>query len=47
MKNEKCIQAWVEISEKNFHRSLDHRTFTFKKNDKKQFNSQQMEIEAE
>ena len=33
--NDKFKKNWHEVSEKNFHRSLDHRSFYFKKHDRK------------
>lgn len=35
VRNATARKQWHEIAEKNFHRSLDHRSFYFKKNDKK------------
>lgn len=36
-----------EIAEKNFHRGLDHRSFYFKKSDKKFSTSQRYDKEVE
>lgn len=35
IKNNQAKKTWSEIAEKNFHRSLDHRSFYFKKQEKK------------
>jgi len=35
IKNNQAKKVWSEIAEKNFHRSLDHRSFYFKKQEKK------------
>lgn len=35
VKNTTAKKNWTEIAEKNFHRSLDHRSFYYKKNDRR------------
>jgi histone deacetylase complex regulatory component SIN3 len=34
-RNNQAKKNWFEVAEKNFHRSLDHRSFYFKKHEKK------------
>lgn len=33
---QECLRNWHDICEKNFHKSLDHRSFHFKAFEKKQ-----------
>lgn len=40
-------KQWHEISEKNFHRSLDHRSFIFKRHDRKFTQAPRFEKEPE
>lgn len=40
-------RQWCEIAEKNFHRSLDHRSFYFKKQEKKILSVSRFLVEAE
>jgi len=34
-KENQAKKLWHEVAEKNFHRSLDHRSFIFKRHDRK------------
>ena len=36
---------WVDVYEKNYNKSLDHRSFYFKQSDKKNFSGKQMVLE--
>ena len=47
IKNNQAKKVWSEIAEKNFHRSLDHRSFYFKKQEKKQIAVNRFIAEAE
>jgi hypothetical protein len=40
-----CSKTWKEVYEKNYTKSLDHRSFYFKQGDKKNFSGKQMVIE--
>ena len=40
-----CAKSWKETYEKNFTKSLDHRSFYFKQGDKKNFSGKQMVLE--
>ncbi|CAD8206788.1 unnamed protein product [Paramecium pentaurelia] len=46
-RNTKAKQVWETVSTINFHRSLDHRSFYFKKNDKLVINGQRFVREIE
>ncbi|CAK93289.1 unnamed protein product (macronuclear) [Paramecium tetraurelia] len=46
-RNNKAKQVWENVSLNNFHRSLDHRSFYFKKNDKLVINGQRFAREIE
>ena len=37
-----CSKTWKEVYEKNYTKSLDHRSFYFKQGDKKNFSGKQM-----
>ena len=39
------VKGWKEVYEKNFTKSLDHRSFYFKQGDKKNFSGKQMVLE--
>jgi len=41
-----CSKTWKEVYEKNYTKSLDHRSFYFKQGDKKNFSGKQMVIEV-
>lgn len=47
VKNSSAKKQWHEIAEKNFHRSLDHRSFIFKRHDRKFTLSSRFEKEPE
>ena len=40
-----CSKTWKEVYEKNYTKSLDHRSFYFKQGDKKNFSGKQMVLE--
>lgn len=40
-----CSKAWKEVYEKNYTKSLDHRSFYFKQGDKKNFSGKQMVLD--
>ena len=40
-----CSKSWKEVYEKNYTKSLDHRSFYFKQGDKKNFSGKQMVME--
>ena len=40
-----CSKTWKEVYEKNYTKSLDHRSFYFKQGDKKNFSGKQMVME--
>lgn len=42
---QQCSKTWKEIYEKNYTKSLDHRSFYFKQGDKKNFSGKQMVME--
>ena len=46
-RNQIAEKQWTEVARDNFHRSLDHRSFYFRKHDKKFTNDKRFEKEPE